>query len=52
LAVNLAFFLSHAGFTRYYAVPFSMLTMWTVLFAVLAAYPAFRKRADQEIVPA
>jgi hypothetical protein len=41
LAVNLAFFLSHAGFTRYYAVPFSMLTMWTVLFAVLAAYPRF-----------
>ena len=35
LVVNLAFFLSHQGFTPYYAVPLAMLTMWTVLFAIL-----------------
>ena len=34
LIVNLAFFLSHAGFTHC-AVPLAMLTMWTVLFAIL-----------------
>jgi hypothetical protein len=35
LAGNMAFFLSHAGFTHYYAVPLAMLTLWTALFAML-----------------
>jgi hypothetical protein len=35
LAVNMAFFLSHATFTNYYAVPLAMLTMWTAMFAML-----------------
>jgi hypothetical protein len=35
LASNMAFFLSHAGFTHYYAVPLAMLTLWTTVFALL-----------------
>ena len=35
LAVNLAFFLSHPVFTPYYTIPIAMLSLWSLLFAVL-----------------
>lgn len=35
LAVNLAFFLSHPLFTPYYMVPITMLSLWSVSFALL-----------------
>ena len=35
LVVNLAFFLSHPVFTPYYTIPVGMLSLWSVLFALL-----------------
>jgi len=35
LVVNLAFFLSHPVFTPYYTIPVAMLSLWSVLFALL-----------------
>jgi hypothetical protein len=35
LSVNLAFFMSHPVFTRYYAIPVAMLSLWSLLFAGL-----------------
>jgi hypothetical protein len=35
LVVNLAFFLSHPIFTPYYMVPVAMLSLWSLLFALL-----------------
>jgi hypothetical protein len=35
LLVNLAFFMSHPVFTRYYTVPVAMLSLWSLLFAGL-----------------
>ena len=35
LVVNLAFFLSHPLFTPYYMVPITMLSLWSVSFALL-----------------
>jgi hypothetical protein len=35
LAVNLAFFFTHAAFTPYYTIPVAMLSMWSVAFAAL-----------------
>jgi hypothetical protein len=35
LVVNLAFFMSHPVFTPYYTVPVAMLSLWSLLFAVL-----------------
>jgi hypothetical protein len=36
MIVNLAFFLTHPVFTPYYTVPIAMLTLWSLLFALLA----------------
>jgi len=35
LAVNLAFFLSHPVVTPYYTIPIAMLSLWSLLFALL-----------------
>ena len=35
LAVNIVFFLTHPVFTPYYTVPIAMLSLWTLLFAIL-----------------
>ena len=35
LVMNLAFFLSHPVFTPYYTIPVAMLSLWSVLFALL-----------------
>jgi hypothetical protein len=35
LALNLAFFATHAVFTQYYTIPISMLSLWTLLFATI-----------------
>ena len=35
LLINLAFFMSHPVFTPYYTVPIAMLSLWSLLFAVL-----------------
>lgn len=35
LAVNVAFFMTHRTFNPYYAVPFVMLSLWTLLFSSL-----------------
>jgi hypothetical protein len=35
LAVNIAFFMSHPVFTPYYTIPIAMLSLWTLLFAML-----------------
>jgi hypothetical protein len=35
LVVNLGFFMSHPIFTPYYVVPITMLSLWTLLFALL-----------------
>jgi hypothetical protein len=35
LLVNLAFFMSHPVFTPYYTIPVAMLSLWSLLFAVL-----------------
>ena len=35
LLVNLAFFMSHPIFTPYYTIPAAMLSLWSLLFAVL-----------------
>lgn len=40
LAVNIAFFITHPVFTPYYTVPVAMLSLWTLLFATLAAREA------------
>ena len=37
LAINLAFFITHPIVTQYYTVPIAMLSLWTLLFATLAA---------------
>jgi hypothetical protein len=37
LAVNIAFFMSHPVFTPYYTIPIAMLSLWTLLFAMLPA---------------
>ena len=39
LVVNLGFFLSHPVVTPYYTVPIAMLSLWSLLFAVLTAAP-------------
>jgi hypothetical protein len=36
LAVNLVFFATHPVFTPYYTIPISMLSLWTLLFAMLS----------------
>jgi hypothetical protein len=35
LALNLAFFFTYPIATPYYTIPISLLTLWTLLFAVL-----------------
>jgi hypothetical protein len=35
LLVNLAFFISHPIFTPYYTIPIAMLSLWSLLFALL-----------------
>jgi hypothetical protein len=35
LALNLAFFATHPVFTQYYVIPIVMLSLWTLLFAVI-----------------
>jgi hypothetical protein len=35
LLVNLAFFMSHPVFTPYYTIPIAMLSLWSLLFAML-----------------
>ncbi|GLR88763.1 hypothetical protein GCM10007857_54760 [Bradyrhizobium iriomotense] len=35
LALNLAFFATHPVFTQYYIIPIAMLSLWTLLFAVI-----------------
>ncbi|WP_245477208.1 hypothetical protein [Bradyrhizobium guangzhouense] len=35
LALNLAFFATHPVFTQYYVIPILMLSLWTLLFAVV-----------------
>jgi hypothetical protein len=35
LAINLAFFLTYAIATPYYTIPISLLSLWTLLFAVV-----------------
>jgi len=35
LLVNIAFFMSHPVFTPYYTVPIAMLSLWSLLFAML-----------------
>ena len=37
LLVNLTFFLTHPVFTPYYTIPVAMLSLWSLLFAVLMA---------------
>ena len=43
LAVNLVFFATHPVFTPYYTIPISMLSLWTLLFAMLSIGDERRK---------
>jgi hypothetical protein len=46
VALNLAFFLTHAQFTQYYLVPFTLLSFWSLLFSLV-----FTARASGIPVP-
>jgi len=43
--VNLIFFMTHPIFTPYYIIPIDMLSLWTLLFAMLGL------RADKPAIP-
>lgn len=54
LAVNLIFFMSHPIFTPYYIIPIDMLSLWTLLFAMLdlRGEPAADRAASSQPVKA
>lgn len=47
LVLNLAFFATHPVFTQYYVIPIAMLSLWTLLFAVVL----MRGRAKPDQAP-
>jgi hypothetical protein len=52
LLVNLAFFMSHPVFTPYYTIPIAMLSLWSLLFAMLPTTEAVDDRRLEQAAKA